>query len=99
MGGHQLLVGGDHTLARFQRPGGEVQGDGGSANRLHHDVQLGVVLQNGEVLHKQVRIRAVRKVPHVYNIFQPHQIVHPPVDKPAVGGEHLGHAGAHRAKP
>ena len=98
MGGHQLLVGGDHALARLQGPGGKVQSDGGPADGLHHDIHLGVVLDHSEVLHKPVRIRAVRKVPHIHDIFQPHQVVHPVVDEAAVGGEHLSHAGAHRPK-
>ncbi len=98
VGSHQLLVRGDHALARFQSPGGEVQGDGGPADGLHHDIHLGVALNGGEVLHEQVRVRAVREVPHVQDIFQPHQVVHPVVDQPAVGGEHLRHAGAYRSK-
>ena len=98
VGGHQLLIGGDHALARFQRPGGKVQRHRGAADSLHYDVHLGVALDDPKVLDEAVPVRAVREIPHIQDIFQPHQILHPLVDQPAVGGEHLCHAGAHSAK-
>ena len=98
VGGHQLLVGGHHALARLQGPLGEVQGHLGAADGLHHHVHLGVVLNDGEVLHKQVLVGAVREVPHIQNIFQADQSVHPLVNDRAVPGEHVRHAGAHGAK-
>ena len=98
VGGHQLLVRGDHALARLQGPGGKVQGDLGAADGLHHDVHLGVVLDDGEVLYKAILIGAVGEIPHVQDVFQAEQIVHPLVNETAVFRQHLGHAGAHSAK-
>ena len=98
VGGHQLLVGGDHALARLQGPLGEVQGHLGAADGLHHHVHLGVVLDHREVLHKQILVGAVREVPHIQNIFQADQTVHPLIDHRAVPGEHICHTGAYGTK-
>ena len=97
-GGHQLLIRGDHALASLQRPSGEVQGDGRPADGLHHDIHLGVVLNDGKVLHKAVCKGAVREVPHIQNILQPDQSARLALDAVLVPGEHLRHAGAHGPK-
>ena len=98
MGGHQLLVGGDHALARLQRPAGKVQGHTGPADGLHHDVHLGVSLDHGKVLHETVRERAVREVPHIQDIFQLDKVVKLTGDAVLMSRQHLGHTGPDSAK-
>ena len=56
MGGHQLLIGGDHMLSRQQGAAGKFQRGLGSANGLHHQLQLRVVLQDGKILYRFIRI-------------------------------------------
>ena len=97
--GHQLLVGGYHALARAQGPPGKVQRHARAADSLHHDIHLGVVLDGSEVVDDLIAERAVRKISHIQDIFQPHRGLHLLVDVGAVFGQHLRHTGAHGSKP
>ena len=96
--GHQLLVGGDHTLARGQGPAGEIQGHLGPADGLHHDVDLWVVLDDAEVMDDLVGEGTVGEVPHVQDILEPNEVVHLFINVRAVGGQHLGHTGTYHAE-
>ena len=98
VGGHQLLVGGDHALARLQGAGGELQSHLGSADGLHHYVYLGVVLNDGKVLHEAVLKGAVGEIPHVQDVFDLDLAAGAPGNALAVLTEHLGHAGTDGAE-
>ena len=96
--GHQLLVGGHHALSRRQRPAGEVQGHGGPADGLHHDIHGGIVFNDGKVVDHLVPKGAVREVPHIQDVLEPDRRLHLLVDVVGVLGQYFGHAGAHGAK-
>ena len=98
VGGHQLLVGGDHALTRLQGAGGELQSHLGSADGLHHHVHLGVVLNDGKVLHEAVLKGAVGEIPHVQDVFDLDLAAGAPGNALAVLTEHLGHAGTDGAE-
>ncbi len=74
VGGHQLLVRGDHALARVQGAAGIIQRNGGAANGLHHHIHLGVILDDGEIVDDLVGKNAVREVTDVQNILDGHLI-------------------------
>ena len=95
---HQLFVRGNHALTRFQGPGSEIQGNLRPADGLHYNIHLRIVLNIGKILHKTVLIGAVGKVPHIQDIFEPHQIVYAMVNEAPVGGKNLRHPRAYRAK-
>ena len=98
MSRHQLLVGGDHTLACLQGPLGKVQGSAHAADGLHHHLDLRVVLNDGEVLDEAAGEGAVRELPHVQNIFQVDQFICLFVHAGALAGEDFCHTGANYAK-
>ena len=58
-GGHERLVGGDHVLAGAQRTKNHVARDGGTADQLDDDIDLGVVDDVVEIFGEQVQ-HAVR---------------------------------------
>ena len=95
VGGYQLLVGRDHALSGLQGTGGVVQGSAYTADGLHHDAHLGVMLDRREVLDKQILVRALKNIPGPHDVFQPDLVVHPSIDQSAVLGQHLSHTGTH----
>ena len=98
VGGHQFFVGGDHALALLQGPLGEVQRSAHAADGLHDHVDLRVMLDDGEVLHKMLRKGAVGEVPHVQDILDFNELVGFFLDAGAVAGEDLRHTGADHAE-
>ena len=54
VGGHERLVGGDHVLASGQGPQHHGARDGGAADELHHQVDVGVIDDLVEIVGEQV---------------------------------------------
>src|SRR5699024_1539910 len=65
---------------------------------LHYNVDLGVVLDDAEIVDDLVGKGTVGEVPYVQNILQANQIVHLFINVRAVGGQDLRHTGAYHAE-
>ena len=96
--GDQRFIGGNHALARLQRPLGKFPGDLNAADGLNDDIHLRVILNDRKIVDHTVRIGTVGQVTHIQDIFQIKTLARLFGNVLLIVHQHLAHAGTDDTK-
>ena len=71
---HQFFIGGSHMSAAFQCSFHVRVSHFGSANGLYDHLHFRIRQNRRNVFHKQMRVRMLRKIPNITNVFYFHRL-------------------------